>query len=114
MSPQKIPIAGTPPTAAKADWKEVVFVCRKCSRAQPEGADGHGTPLRKWLKRELKARGLGKRIRVVDSGCLDLCPKRGVTLARGSELMRSKPLRVHRAGDDPERLIEWLLLPPEA
>lgn len=114
MSTPKHFTADAPPTAAKAGWKEVVFVCRKCSKAQPEGVDGQGTPLRKWLKRELKARGLGQRIRVVDSGCLDLCPKRGVTLARGSELMRSKPLRIYRAGDDPERLIDWLLLPHEA
>lgn len=111
MSDPEASTLATPPTAAKAGWKELVLVCRKCSRAQSAGVDGKGTPLRKWLKRELKARGAGKRMRVVDSGCLDLCPRRGVTIARGSELMRGKPLRIFREGDDPAALVEWLLSP---
>ena len=94
------------PIRAAPDWDDVVFVCAKCMR-RDDG--GELSSLRKWLKGELKARGFKKRIRVVESGCLDLCPKRGVVLARGSELAADgKKLRVHRQGDDPQALINWL------
>ncbi|MDB5987313.1 MAG: (2Fe-2S) ferredoxin protein [Nevskia sp.] len=95
---------------AKATWQdEVVFVCRKCMRKQRDGVDGAGTSLRKWLRRALKRAGLGKRVRVIETGCFDLCPKRGVTLARGRDLAdSSRPLRVLRKGENPAVLLDWL------
>jgi hypothetical protein len=98
---------------AKASWQhEVVFVCKKCMKKQRKGVDGEGTSLRKWLRRALKREGLEKRVRVVETGCLDLCPKHGVTLMRGRELADStKPLRVLRLGDDPQILLDWLADP---
>lgn len=95
------------PVRAAAPWSEVLFVCSKCARRNDRDAE---LPLRKWLKRELAERGLKKQVRVVEAGCLDLCPKKGVTLALGSELAASdqKKLRVHRRGDDREALIEWV------
>ena len=94
------------PIRATSSWDDIVLVCGECAR---RGDCGDLTSLRKWLKHALKARGLKKRVRVVESGCLDLCPKRGVVLARGSELAGiGKKLRVHRQGDDRQALIEWL------
>jgi hypothetical protein len=94
------------PIRAAPDWTDVVFVCAECTH---RGDDDELGSLRKWLKRELKSRGLKKQLRVVDCSCLDLCPKRGVVLARGSELAADrKKLRVHRSGDDPQALIDWL------
>ena len=95
---------------ARATWRdEVVFVCRKCMRKQRKGVDGDGTSLRKWLRRALKQAGLGKRVRVLETSCFDLCPKRGVALARGRDLAdAAKPLRVLRDGDDPALLLTWL------
>lgn len=94
------------PTRADAGWDEVLFVCAECRARR----DGEALPLRKWLRRELKAAGLKKRLRVVECGCLDLCPKRGVTLARGGELCGpGKKLRVLREGEDPRRVLDWLL-----
>ncbi len=96
------------PIRAAPDWDDVVFVCSECM----ERGDDELATLRKWLKRELRDRGLKKRIRVIECGCLDLCPKRGVVLARGSELAADgRKLRVHRQGDDPRNLIDWLLPP---
>ncbi len=95
--------------AAKPTWQDdLVLVCRKCQKKRSDGVDGQ--PLGKWLRQALKARGEGKRFRIVQVDCLDLCPKHGVTLARGAELGRlRKPLRVWRDNDDPQRVIDWLL-----
>lgn len=97
-------------TAAKPTWREdLVLVCRKCQKKSP-GVDGR--PLAKWLRRELKRRGQGQRFRVVQVGCLDLCPKRAVTLARGRDLGGArKPLRIFRDGDNPQQLLDWLMAP---
>lgn len=95
-----------PLTAAKPTWRDdLLLVCRKC---QKKSAGIEGRPLSKWLKRELKHRGEGKRFRIVQVDCLDLCPKRAVTLLRGRDLAERKPLRVFRDGDDPQRLLRWL------
>jgi predicted metal-binding protein len=104
------------PIRAAPDWDDVVFVCAECMRRGDDDDDDDDDELgslRKWLKRELKSRGLKKRLRVVECSCLDLCPKRGVVLARGSELASDrKKLRVHRLGDDPQALIDWLANAP--
>lgn len=93
------------PIRADAAWEDVLFVCGECR----ERSDGDAVPLRKWLKRELKAAGLKKRFRVVECGCLDLCPRHGVTLALGRELAGGgKKLRALREGDDPRIVLDWL------
>ncbi|WP_051362386.1 (2Fe-2S) ferredoxin domain-containing protein [Solimonas soli] len=101
-----------PPIRAAAGWDELLLICRKCVKRQARA--GSGRPLRKELKRRLKAQAGGPRVRVVDCGCLDLCPKHGITVARGGELATDKPLRVLRNGDDLERVIDWLRTPPDA
>ena len=93
------------PIRAHAHWDDLVLVCADCMQRSD---DDELSSLRKWLKSQLKALGLKKRIRVVECSCLDLCPKRGVVLARGSELGQAQKLRVHRRGDDPQRLLDWL------
>ncbi|MDP6931662.1 MAG: (2Fe-2S) ferredoxin domain-containing protein [Myxococcota bacterium] len=40
-----------------------------------------GTELRNWLKSRLKAEGEWGPVRVVTTGCLDVCPERGVVVA---------------------------------
>ena len=95
------------PTSARAGWDELLLVCKKCLRRQGRDARVDGEDFEDWLKRETRA--LGKdRLRMSKCACLDLCPKRGVVLARGSELASGKPLRVVRNGDDPETLRRWL------
>lgn len=97
------------PIRAAASWDDVLFVCSKCMKRQK--GDGSGSSLRKQLKQALKSHGEGKRVRVVACACLDLCPKHGVTLARGSELGDAKKLWVVRRGDDPKMVVDWLLAP---
>jgi predicted metal-binding protein len=68
-----------------APWSEVVMVCAKCAAKLGRGRKGK-TELRGEIKQALKAHGLGKAVRVVETTCLDLCPKGGQTVATGRQL----------------------------
>ncbi|GAC1420924.1 MAG: hypothetical protein NVSMB5_13740 [Candidatus Velthaea sp.] len=65
----------------KAAAEDVLFVCQKC-----EG----GKQLRRSLKDAIKESGRKREVRVVASGCMDVCPKHTVTLARAAA---GKPVR---------------------
>jgi predicted metal-binding protein len=76
----------------RADWRDVVLVCRKCAKKLDGGfgEDGDET-LAKALRRSLDAGRGGKvktrrrEVAVVEVGCLDICPKRAVVALRASE-----------------------------
>ncbi|MGH8173833.1 MAG: hypothetical protein ACREPX_11870 [Rhodanobacteraceae bacterium] len=87
---------------APKKWTEVVFVCSKCMKRQQRKA------LRSDLKHALKKAGR-RDIRVIASGCFDLCPKRGVTIARGADLGAPARLHVLDNRDDVEVVERWLL-----
>jgi len=70
--------------AVKTGWREVILVCRKCSRkldGEGFGPDANQS-LRKALRRELGG-GKGRKARaaVIEVGCFDLCPKDAVVAA---------------------------------
>jgi predicted metal-binding protein len=58
-------------TLVRTKWTTLVAVCRECSG---------GKRLSKVLKRSLKDANI-RDIRVLSTSCLDVCPKRGVTVA---------------------------------
>lgn len=78
----------------RADWTDVVLVCRKCSRKLKGGFGEDGDlPLAKALRRECaEAGGSGKpgrsgkpkrrgtSVAVLEIGCLDVCPKGAVVV----------------------------------
>jgi predicted metal-binding protein len=84
-----------------APWSDIVLVCAKCAAKAGRGHKGK-TELRGELKRALKRRGLGDSVRVVDSSCLDLCPKDGQTIASGRQLAEGRLLVVEpdASGED--------------
>ncbi len=89
--------------AETAPWSGIVLVCSKCMRRQDR------EDLRSDLRKALKHAGR-KDVRVVVSGCLDLCPDDGVAVARGSDL-GTQPPQLHvldnrAAADD---LAKWVL-----
>jgi hypothetical protein len=89
--------------ALAARWNEVVLVCSKCMKRQ------HRKELRGELRKSLKEDGR-KDIRVVACGCLDVCPKHGVTIARSSELQQQPPrLHVLDNRNDVDDVRRWLL-----
>lgn len=70
----------------KTAWSvAVVMVCEKCGKSLDDlklKQSGNASEnLKKYLKEQLKERGLGKKIRVVNSGCLDICIKNTVAVS---------------------------------
>ncbi len=86
-----------------APWSGIVLVCSKCMRRRDR------EDLRGDLRKALKQAGR-KDVRVVASGCLDLCPDDGVTVARGGDLGGAAPrLQVVPTGASSESLVGWML-----
>lgn len=76
----------------RAEWRDVVLVCRKCAKKLdggfgPDGDERFAKALRRALdegeRRKVKA--LRREVAVVEVGCLDVCPKRAVVVVKGSE-----------------------------
>jgi hypothetical protein len=91
---------------AKAPFSDTVLVCGKCQRK----FKGAGKLVAKQLKTELKTRRWGK-VRVVETKCFDLCPKRRQVLASHRTLAEHR-LVVVEAGFSPEEALQALLGPP--
>ncbi len=72
----------------KADWAEVVLVCRKCSKKLEGGFGKKGDEtLAKGLRRVLGTKGKGRKsaLGVIEIGCLDICPKDAVVTLKAGE-----------------------------
>ncbi|WP_174299244.1 (2Fe-2S) ferredoxin domain-containing protein [Caulobacter sp. S45] len=91
---------------AKAPFSDTVLVCGKCARK----FKGAGKPVAKELKALLKDRRWGK-VRVVETKCFDLCPKRRQVLASHRTLADHR-LVVVEPGFSPEEALHALLGPP--
>jgi predicted metal-binding protein len=85
---------------AKTQWRDVVLVCRKCSKklsGKGFGPDGDRT-LKKALRKYLKA-GKGRKavLTVIETPCFDICPKNAVVAVNAA---RPKALLIVPAGAD--------------
>jgi predicted metal-binding protein len=70
---------------AVTPWEDVVLVCRKCSRKLDGGFGAAGdASLRAELKRELREAGRRRQVRVVETSCFSICPRRAVSVMQGS------------------------------
>lgn len=65
---------------ARADFSDLVVICRKCAKRQGVGK----AEFRASLKRAFK--GSGRKAKLVESGCLGPCPKRLLTVATPDSL----------------------------
>lgn len=67
-------------------WRETVLICKKCSKKAKGGFGPKSrTRLRKALAEALKLKkGRRAAMGLIEVGCFDLCPKRAVTVAKGS------------------------------
>lgn len=86
-------------------WRDLILVCRKCTK-RLDG--GFGTDGREKLRRALRAelRAAGRRdIRVVAVDCLGVCPKHAVSVVRASQ---PGEVLVVSAGTNPADLLERL------
>jgi predicted metal-binding protein len=62
-------------------WKRVILVCGKCSRKLGGGfgSKGEGT-LRTVLRAELKEQGYRRSVRIIETRCMGICPRKAVTM----------------------------------
>lgn len=66
----------------RSRWSNAVLVCRKCSKKLKGGFGPDGDkPLAKALRKHLQL-GKGRKAGagILEVGCLDICPKRAVTV----------------------------------
>lgn len=85
----------SPVVPVKTAWEDVVLVCGKCSRKLKGGFGPKGKDrLDKALKQEF-AGGKGRKARlcVVETRCLNICPKGAVMAASGRHPQRLLAIR---------------------
>ncbi len=66
-------------------WKTVLLLCGKCARKLDGGFGQKGKDtLRAALRAEIRERGHGRDVRIVETRCMGLCPKKAVTALNAS------------------------------
>lgn len=87
----------------RANWSNVVLVCRKCSKKLDGGFGPDGDErLAKALRKHLSLKtGRKAAAGVVEVGCLGVCPKGAVTVVDGAE---SREWLLVRPGADLDEL----------
>jgi predicted metal-binding protein len=95
----KTDVLPKPVKTARTEWRQVVLVCRKCSKKLDGGFGPDGDKsLKKALRKYLKA-GKGKKaeLAVKETDCFDICPKGAVVAVNAAE---PKALLIVPAGAD--------------
>ena len=79
--------APTSITTRPTHWRETLLICKKCSKKVKGGFGPKSrTRLKKALAEKLALKkGRHAAVGLIEVGCFDLCPKRAVTVAKGSE-----------------------------
>ena len=67
-------------------WRDTVLICRKCSKKLDGGfgEDGEQT-LRTALRERLRETGQRQAVRIIETGCFGVCPKRAVVACLGRQ-----------------------------
>ena len=88
-------------------WQQVVIVCRKCGKKLDGGFGAkRNDSLKTVLRRTLREAGRRREVRVLETSCMGICPKRGVTALNAS---RPGVLHVIPAGVDGADAVRTLL-----
>jgi predicted metal-binding protein len=88
-------------------WREVVLVCRKCGKKQKGGfGEKRRDALKTHLRQALRAAGRRREVRVIETSCLGVCPKHGVTALNAT---RPQTIHVVPAGTDAAAALRLLL-----
>ena len=101
----------------RAPCRDLVVLCRTCGGKRGGGKRGGGFgedgkhELRSVLRKALRAAGDGGGVRIIETGCLGVCPKRAVVAFRGNDPGRL--LIVPRGSATPDVLAALGLMAPE-
>ena len=81
---------------ARPRWGGAILVCSKCIRRHDAGKD-----LQRALKGHVKAATApgARKVRIIKTACLGLCPKRAVVLASPVTLARGEVVVARAKGD---------------
>lgn len=96
-----------------ARWDGAILVCSKCSKKVGGGFGDKGrTPLAKALRKSLGLKkGRKASLGIVESRCLGVCPKNGVTVMNAT---RTRDWLVVAPGTDVQDVVVALFLDPAA
>ncbi len=90
-------------------WTTVLLVCRKCGKKLKGGfGPKHKDSLKGELRQALRDTGRRRDVKIIETGCLSLCPKHGVTALNASA---PGTLHVIQAGTQPDAALRRLLHP---
>jgi len=100
----------------KTPWSDaVVMICEKCGKSLGDlklKEEGNASEnLKRYLKGQLKEMGHGKQIRVVNSGCLDVCIANKVAISYNpidTTKHHQQTFTVHPE-EDREQILNYLL-----
>jgi predicted metal-binding protein len=68
------------PLSRSTPWRQVIIVCRKCGKKLNGGfGPKRKETLKATLREALRDGGQRRQVRVMETACLGLCPKNGVT-----------------------------------
>lgn len=97
----------TDPLSRPTPWREVVLVCRKCGKKLKGGfGEKRKDTLKTFLRQALREAGRRRDVRVIETSCLGVCPKQGVTALNAS---RPQTIHVIPAGTGGETAMRTLL-----
>ena len=87
---------------AKTEWRDLILVCKKCSKKLDGGfgPDGDKTlkkALRKYLTPPKTRKGRKGPLAVIETGCFDICPRNAVIAVNAAQ---PKALLIVPAGAD--------------
>jgi hypothetical protein len=66
--------------ARPTPWKTVILLCGKCTRKMDGGYGSKGKDtLRTAMREALRVRGHRRDVRIIETRCMGICPKKAVT-----------------------------------
>jgi predicted metal-binding protein len=93
--------------ARSTPWSDVIILCRKCGKKCRGGfGPKRKDKLKDTLRQALRDAGRRRQVRVMETACLGVCPKDGVTALNAT---RPGTIHVIRTGTDGPDAVRTLL-----
>ncbi|MGD0108970.1 MAG: hypothetical protein ABSC06_33805 [Rhodopila sp.] len=87
-------------------WCEVIILCRKCGKKCGGGfGPKRKDSLKTVLRQALRDTGRRRQIRVMETSCLGICPKNGVTALNATRPGAIHVIKAGAAGPDAIRIL---------